>query len=356
MKKVLITGPRIDGISGGQATHMRNLLDISKTMPNFDVAFFYTSKGLDANDSAFNKVMFFIKSFFLFPFSCLGKGIIHINSSFDKKAIVRDLFFICTAFLLRKKLVIQYHGGIPQNLPKWLRFLTRFTLALCRKSDFVLCLTEAQQAFLELSSNLNVLKVKNYVRLPDERKVSESRSKVVFLYMGRMIKEKGIFQILESVKLLRKDGYFDFEIRFCGSGQDLELFLKQIDTDDLSENMSYLGTVYGDQKVEVFRQADLFLYPTVYPEGLPYSILEAMSFGLPVIATNVGSITSVVHQNQTGIVVAESDSIELGDAMKRLAFEAPLRRTLGSSARKLIMDEYSIEAMNQMFSEIWGKN
>lgn len=356
MKKILITGPRTDGISGGQATHMRNLFNVSGSLTDLDVYFFYTSKGLDANDSLLNKVLYFTRRILMFPFNCSGKSTVHINSSFDKKAIVRDFFFIFTVFLLRKKLVIQYHGGIPESLPKWLRSFCRFTLKLCRKNDLVLCLTEAQQDFLNLNSKLNVLRMKNYVQLPVLQPVLERRSKVIFLYMGRMIKEKGIFKILESVKQLKEDGYSDVEVRFCGSGQDLNTFLKQIETDDLSNNIFYLGTVYGDQKEEVFKQADLFLYPTVYPEGLPYSILEAMSFGLPVISTDVGSITSVVHQNQTGVVVANSDTIELVYAMKRLAFDNVLRQQLGSNARQLIVDSYSIEAMSKVFGQIWGEN
>lgn len=354
MINILVTGPRTDGISGGQATHIRNLAILAEQMKDFNISFYFTSKGLDGNDSVFNKFLFFFKSIIYFPFFCSRVNVVHVNTSFDIKALMRDTFFLVFALLFGSKIVVQYHGGNPSSLPSWLRKLATFQLNILKKDDVILCLTDSQKSFIQAATKNSVTKVKNFVELPVLKKKVASDCVVSFLYMGRMIREKGIFLILESAKLLLKMNIRNFNIRFCGSGKDLSLFQEKIQAADLGSFVYYVGTLYGSHKSNTLNASDVFLYPTSYPEGLPYSILEAMSFKLPVISTNVGSITSVVTHNSTGIIIPEGSVDRLAKSMKFMIENADFRVQLGSNARMLIETEYSFDAMQTMFTQVWG--
>jgi glycosyltransferase involved in cell wall biosynthesis len=103
-----------------------------------------------------------------------------------------------------------------------------------------------------------------------------------------------------------------------------------------------LGRV--DEPVRLLWALDIFAFPSLH-EGLGIALLEAMACGLAVVASRTGGITDAVEDGRTGMLVAPASSSELGAAIARLAAESRTRETLGESARRRVLERFSISAM-----------
>lgn len=135
------------------------------------------------------------------------------------------------------------------------------------------------------------------------------------LYLSNMIKSKGYFEVLKLASLTRDQS---IRYHFAGGWQNSEdeaEFFDYIATHNLQNSVTFHGFVNGEQKRALFERAHLFIFPTRYPnEAFPLSILEAFSYGLPVIATDEASIPSILDDH-SGIIVSDLGLLE--DALER---------------------------------------
>ncbi|QPN65937.1 glycosyltransferase family 4 protein [Synechococcus sp. CBW1006] len=143
------------------------------------------------------------------------------------------------------------------------------------------------------------------------------------LFVGQVGLRKGNHLLAEACRLLQRRGVA-FECRVAGPAQvDL--------THPLFEGPTYLGQVPRSQVREEFRQADLFVLPTL-AEGMALVHLEAMACGVPVITTP--HCGSVVRDGIDGFIVPIRDAESLADRLQQLLEDRPLRDRLGASARQ----------------------
>jgi glycosyltransferase involved in cell wall biosynthesis len=99
---------------------------------------------------------------------------------------------------------------------------------------------------------------------------------------------------------------------------------------------------------------DVFALPSRW-EGMPLGILEAMHAGLPVLATNVGSVGEVVADGDTGYVVASDDLLVLSDRLRRLLAAPELRHRMGERGRALARERYTDAAMARRYESVYGR-
>lgn len=88
-------------------------------------------------------------------------------------------------------------------------------------------------------------------------------------------------------------------------------------------------------------------------EGLPYTLLEAMAFETPIIATHVGGLAEVIRDGVTGLLVAPQDTASFAKAIQQIHTHPELRARLGMQARALQRSRYSLEAMTEHYLEIY---
>lgn len=137
--------------------------------------------------------------------------------------------------------------------------------------------------------------------------------KVHFLFMGEIGQRKGVFDILRALTKHRKELEDKIELRIGGNKHEEEL-KKAIHDGCLQNIVKFEGWVGGDKKLQLLNWADVFILPS-FNEGLPISILEAMSYGHPIISTPVGGIPEVVETGRNGILVTPGNEKEIFDAM-----------------------------------------
>lgn len=105
---------------------------------------------------------------------------------------------------------------------------------------------------------------------------------------------------------------------------------------------------------DVMRGLDCFVLPSL-GEGISNTILEAMASGLPVIATAVGGNVELVKQDTSGLLVPAADSAALADAIVKLAQTPELARTMGSTARQIADERYSMLAMVRGYQQLYDR-
>jgi len=132
------------------------------------------------------------------------------------------------------------------------------------------------------------------------------------LWLTNIMKTKGIMEFLSALKILKDKGV-KFQVDFVG-GLTKEMTSDEFDMaltmNGLNGCSVYHGPKYGDEKYAFFRDADIFVLPS-YTEALPVSILEAMQFGVPVVASNVGGVSAEVEDGVTGLLLGGKQPIML---------------------------------------------
>ena len=187
------------------------------------------------------------------------------------------------------------------------------------------------------------------------------------LWLTNIMKTKGIMEFLAALKILKEKGA-KFQVDFVG-GLTKEMTGEEFDTaltmNGLNDCCTYHGPKYGDEKYAFFRDADIFVLPS-YTEALPVSILEAMQFGLPVVASNVGGVSAEVEDGATGYLLGgkqpimlntfRPDAREIADKLAVLLADADLCHQMGTAGREKFEREFTLEVFERRMEEILSYN
>lgn len=180
------------------------------------------------------------------------------------------------------------------------------------------------------------------------------------LWLTNMMRTKGLVEFLDALKIL-KDKQLSFQVDFIGGFTNEiseEEFNRIVLANGLSDVIVYHGKKYGAEKDSFFRNADMFVLPS-YTEAFPLTILEAMKYGLPVVATNVGGINAEVKDGVNGLLIGGQepilrndfvpDPIEIAKKMELLLMDKALRTEMGKAGHEAFLKEFSLEAFEARF-------
>lgn len=161
--------------------------------------------------------------------------------------------------------------------------------------------------------------VNNTVRIPNC--TVEWNLPITVLFMGVLIKRKGVADLIRAVDILKKKNRLD-NVKFviAGSGveeAELKTMCKKL---ELDKYINFVGWTSGEKKERLFRESQMLVLPS-YNEGLPVSILEAISYGMPVVATCVGDISAAIIDGENGYLVEPGDVDALANSIYKLISE-----------------------------------
>jgi len=268
----------------------------------------------------------------------------------------KDFPIALLAKLFGKKLVLHYHNkGVSDYQNK---FLDNFFYKILFKNTKVILLSE--RLYDDVSkyvSTENVFYCANgipvYVLPKNIEKEVNDIPKLLFL--SNLIESKGVYILLDALKLLKDQGLLFF-CNFVGGEGDInsEEFNSKLKNLNLQDCVSYLGKKYNVEKYEIFQSSDIFVFPTFY-ETFGLVNLEAMMFGLPVISTNEGGIPDIVTDNETGFIVRRKNSQDLADKIKFLIENPEKSKILGEKGRLKFNEYYTIEVFEKRLKTILNK-
>jgi glycosyltransferase involved in cell wall biosynthesis len=350
---VLILGPHRCAVSG-VSTHLNLLID-SALGADFELVHFQVgSEGRD--EGPVQRLLRLLASPFVLAAWILFRraSIVHINTSLNTRAYWRDLAYLFTAKSLGARVVYQVHGGaLPRDffahsLP--LTAFLRWTLGLPdRVVVLARCELEAYREFVprqHVATLPNGIDCRPFGRVPPVRSVRGEPLKL--LYIGRVAREKGIYEALQGMRLAHELGV-DARLVIAGSGSEEDRLKRYAQALGIGAKVSFAGPVFGEDKVELFAGADVMLLPS-YGEGLPYALLESMAAGVPVIATPVGAIPDVVSDGIHGYLVPPRDGKAIAERLALMAGDRDRITWMSRACRRRIRAAFSIERLAAEFT------
>jgi L-malate glycosyltransferase len=174
----------------------------------------------------------------------------------------------------------------------------------------------------------------------------------VILAVARLEPQKNLAVMVEAARLLRQNG-LAFRIILVGEGSERPKLEGLIAEYGLSENVTLAG--WRLDTLSLYRIADVMALSSDW-EGLPMSILEAMSAGLPVVSPAVGDVPKAVAPEQTGALVPPRDPAALAEQLARLIADAGLRQRLGEGGRKSWAEKFSVEHMARQYEALYERH
>jgi len=179
------------------------------------------------------------------------------------------------------------------------------------------------------------LEAKHFIRENDALKNLRNNLPVKILYVGAVNQNKGVDILLSAVKLLKSKGY-QVRLRIVGRIEGKKnWFLKMVDSLSLNNYVDLVGYLSWEKVIYEYNKNDIFVLPSRC-EGIPNVILEAMARGIPVIATDVGDISSLVIHLINGILVKSTSPISLAKALEYLINHYDVRKKLIKNGLKTV--------------------
>ncbi len=167
--------------------------------------------------------------------------------------------------------------------------------------------------------------------------------------VGRVSEVKGIVHALRALTSSEMPPQVRLDV--IGTGPLLDALQDEARALGVADRVRFHG--FQRDILDWIAHLDALLMPSLH-EGLPYTLLEAMSLGVPVIASRVGGLAEVLRQEQTGLLVEVGDAAGLADALARLAGDPELGRRLGEAAAREQRERYTLARMVDDYLEVYA--
>ena len=250
-----------------------------------------------------------------------------INSSLGIGGFLRDgfYFFITPG---RVKKIVFFRGWNPDFEKKIEKsmLLKRWLSFTFLKADHIIVLSsEFKKKIIEWGYKKSVsaettIVDENLLAGFDFKSITHYRNRLKYfniLYLGNVSKAKGVWELISSIdELYNQKMNAKLTYIIAGNGAELKRM------EDYAQNkhlpVQFPGYVRGKDKQKAFKQAHLYVFPSVHGEGMPNSVLEAMAFGLPVITTKVGGIPDFFEDDKMGLFLENREPEHIAEKIKYL--------------------------------------
>ncbi|GAP07537.1 glycosyltransferase [Anaerolinea thermolimosa] len=167
------------------------------------------------------------------------------------------------------------------------------------------------------------------------------------LFAGRFLREKGVEELVEAGKILRQRGV-SFRLVLTGDvdpGNPLSLEQETVQTWVNTGLAEWWG--FQSKMEDIYAQADVFVFPSFYGEGLPSALMEAAACGLPIVASDLPGCRAAVEDGVNGFIVPVRDVESLANRLEDLLRSEDLRREMGTASRQIALQRFNQNAVNR---------
>lgn len=360
---ILIVGP-LPPPYGGIATAVSNFLksDLQKYFKLICIKNSTNRPSVKKGKIDFLNVAYFLGQIFRFIIIIIfvRPRIVQIEATYGISFLKNSLFVILSK-ILGRKIILSIYGGqadnFYNNLPPIGKKYVKFILLCCHKIKVEF--KRGKKFFVEKfglpESKIFILPNAVYLnKIPDEN-VKPTEKELNLLFVGWILKEKGIFDLLKGIEILKQKGY-KFKVKIVGpEGKEGELkkVLDEIQKRNLIDIVEVTGKKSSYELQNFYSDADIFILPS-YAEGLPYVILEAMSYKLPIVSTRVGALPEVIEEGANGFLVEPGNIKALTEKIEILAKNKNLREEIGRNNYEKIKNEYSMDHLVKKLANIYN--
>ena len=282
--------------------------------------------------------------------------LVHINTSFDTKALLRDAVIIPRLHSSGAKIFLKFHGSDANLLQTSNPALALARRRLLAHADGIGVLSSEEQAnFLRAGiAEEKVFVIKNVVESNPQSPSPLFRKQMnlpedvpLLLFIGRFIPAKGLLDVIRACGLLRDRGQ-QFMLLAIGDGsarQDAENEVAQL---NLSGQVRFLGYIPEAETPGYYINSDLLVFPTYHYEGFPMVIFNAAAAGLPIITTRIRAAADYLKEPDNCLWVGPGSPEFLAGRIQDLLGDAELRAAMSGKNKKLAA-EFSAAAVTEEY-------
>lgn len=197
---------------------------------------------------------------------------------------------------------------------------------------------------------------------PTGKSLFEEYDSKIILYVGRINRVKGITLLIEAFSLVIKKHKVKANLILVGPVDDqiyLNTLREIISSLDIDKHIIFFGPVDHESLPEIYSSADVLVLSSLY-ESMGYVLLEAQACGCPVVATNIGGMSEVLINGQTGYLVERNDVEGMADRISLILCDEETRKEFGKNGRELILRKFSstvyVERIFKYYSELTGSS
>lgn len=323
-------------VKGGMVTVVKNYLGY-RNWDEFRISYIPThiEKG-----KAYG-VFYFAKAYLhIMLLLVMGKVDIAYLHTSERGSVYRKIIIAKTAKMFGVPVVLHHHGA---EFEKFYSGLSESKKSFVNKG---LGNVDANVVLSKLLVNMIISKVPKakvftlYNSVPvDTNHYNSDGDRILFL--GRLGERKGTYDLIEAISKLNNRIEPQYKFLLCGDG-DIDKVKETIKNKGLSDRVSFVGWIDKVQKDEFYKRVVLNVLPS-YNEGLPMTILETMSYGIPNISTNIASIPEVIEDEINGYLIKPGDVESLANRIEKLCRNRSLRVQFSEAAYAKIYNTFSMD-------------
>jgi glycosyltransferase involved in cell wall biosynthesis len=302
------------------------------------------------------KILILLNVFIKIPFYVFFRGIkiIHIHGA-SRKSFIRKRILINYCSLFPVDIIFHLHGGEFRLFTD--EYGAKKIKETFRKCKNIVVLSQQWENFIhDTISNYDTVVINNIVPYPQKQNVEKNDHLIRLLYLGIIGERKGVFVLLQCITV-NKDNYNGKIKIIIGGNGETDQLKQHIADNQLESIIEYAGWVSGEGKIKLLNECDVYILPS-YNEGLPISILEAMSYGKAIISTNVGGIPEIVKDGKNGYLITAGDIEALEKSVNHFLENNEMIQSFGAFSEQMIKDFLPDNVASQletMYREILKK-
>ena len=259
--------------------------------------------------------------------------------------------------LFGKKCVVTVHG-LDHQRSKWGKFARTYILlgekCAAKYADEIIVLSRGVQEYFKKTYNRDTLLIPNGVTLPEKKNAALITEKFglgkdeYILYLGRITPEKGIHYLIEAYKRLNTGK----KLVIAGGASDSDGYFAQLrDMAKDNENILFTGFVQGQLLAELYSNAYVYVLPSDL-EGMPLSLMEAMSYGNCCVVSDIAENADVVGED--GIVFQQSNAADLQEKLQMLCNDIKLRDDYQKKIADHIEKALTWDQISKLILDVYG--
>jgi len=342
-KKILVLGPGRN--TRGGITSVIRAHEETKTWQLWNCLWVQTY--VDKNTA--QKLFYFIRSLILYAFSVPISSVVHIHLS-EHVSAFRKNFFFRLAKLFNIPTILHFHAFSSESTlfgPQKKRYEKMFNSA-----DYIIVLSETWRSQVEtlVNSPAKIKVIHN--PCPTVSRTHDCKKDKTILFAGTLIERKGYADLIKSFSQIAHC-HSDWSIVFAGNGDivNARSLAKEMGVEG---QIFFKGWVSGDEKDNLFKSASIFCLPS-YAEGFPMAVLDAWSYGLPVITTPVGGLPDILSHGENALVFEPGEISALASCLRLLIEDAGLRLKLSNASIKLSEGPFSLQTISQQLNDLYSQ-
>lgn len=340
MKNVMMVGSA-ERSNGGVSTVLK-LLKTSFLWNKYNCYWL----GTQIQGNKFIKLFYAIKAYIVVFFIIWKYKIIHFHTVPDISLIVQLPVFLL-AILWRKKIILHLHVG---NQIKDFKDSKLFHFCI-KKSDKVLLLSQSWTSqFKQLFPSLNVSVDFLYNPCLSVESLDYSMHKNTIIFAAHLNSNKAYDVLLKGFEIINKK-YPEWGLIIMGDGEVDKAKKLAVDL-DISQRVTFTGYIEGKEKEKIFKEAGIYCMCS-YKEGFPMVVLEAWSYGVPVITTPVGGLPEVLEEQKNSLAFNFGNYIELSQKLDFLISNYQLRTEMSSYSKEYVTKNFSLNIISEKLDSIY---